>query len=163
MKSPFDCEISAYFKSNAPQDVRQAIKGATKGVMLDPAFPHRNRLKKKPYQTHYDALQIELAKFQSWVKEGNQRVAIIFEGRDAAGKGGAIKRLRENLNPRVAKVVATRWIGRAQVAYDEVLAQIMRDDLYDVIGISEKKMFGGIAFMYAGHMVCGTHKDGAMF
>jgi polyphosphate kinase 2 (PPK2 family) len=106
MKSPFDGEISAYFKSNAPEDVRQAIKGATKGVMLDPAFPHRNRLKKKPYQTNYDALQIELAKFQSWVKETNQRVAIIFEGRDAAGKGGAIKRLRENLNPRVAKVVA---------------------------------------------------------
>jgi polyphosphate kinase len=106
MKSPCDGEISAYFKSNAPEDVRQAIKGATKGVMLKPAFPHRNRLKKKPYQTHYDALQIELAKFQSWVKESNQRVAIIFEGRDAAGKGGAIKRLRENLNPRVAKVVA---------------------------------------------------------
>ena len=106
MKSPFDGEISAYFNTNAPQDVRQAIKGATKGVMLKPAFPHRNRLKKKPYQTHYDALQIELAKFQSWVKETNRRVAIIFEGRDAAGKGGAIKRLRENLNPRVAKVVA---------------------------------------------------------
>ena len=106
MKSPLDCEISAYFKSNAHQDVRQAIKGATKGVMLDPACPHRNRLKKKPYQTHYDALQIELAKFQSWVKEGNQRVAIIFEGRDAAGKGGAIKRPRENLNPLLAKVVA---------------------------------------------------------
>lgn len=46
MKSPFDGEISAYFKSNASEDVRQAIKGATKGVMLDPAFPYRNRLKK---------------------------------------------------------------------------------------------------------------------
>ena len=74
--------------------------------MLDPAFPHRNRLKNKPYQTHYDALQIELAKFQSWLKETNQRVAIIFEGHDAAGKGGVIKRLRENLTPRVAKVVS---------------------------------------------------------
>ena len=74
--------------------------------MLDSAFPHRNRLKKKPDQTYYDALQIELAKFQSWVKETNQRVAIIFEGLDAAGKGGAIKPLRENLNPRMAKVVA---------------------------------------------------------
>jgi hypothetical protein len=52
MKSPFDGEISAYFKTNAPQDVLQAIKGATKGVMLDPAFPHRNRLQKKPYQSH---------------------------------------------------------------------------------------------------------------
>ena len=49
------------------------------------------------------------------------------------------------------------------MAYDKGLAQIMRDDLCDVIGISEKKMFGGIAFMYAGHMVCGIHKDGAMF
>ena len=104
MKSPFDGEISAYFKTNGPEHVRQAIKGAAKGVMLDPAFPHRNRLKKKAYQNHYDALQIELAKFQSWVKETNQRVAIIFEGRDAAGKGGAIKRLRENLNP-----VWSRW------------------------------------------------------
>ena len=59
MKSPFDGEISAYFKSNAPEDVRQAIKGATKGVMLDPAFPHRNRLKKNtkptmmPYKSNW--------------------------------------------------------------------------------------------------------------
>ena len=105
MRSPFDGEISAYFNTHAPQGVRQAIKGTTKGVVLDPAFPHRNRLK-KILPTHYDALQIELAKFQSWVKETDQRVAIIFEGRDAAGKGGAIKRLRENLNLRVAKVVA---------------------------------------------------------
>ena len=49
------------------------------------------------------------------------------------------------------------------MAYDEGLAQIMRDDLCDVIGISEKKMFGGLAFTYASHMVCGIHKDGAMF
>lgn len=49
------------------------------------------------------------------------------------------------------------------MAYDEGLAQIMRDDLCNVIGISEKKMFGGLAFMYASHMVCGIHKDDAMF
>ena len=49
------------------------------------------------------------------------------------------------------------------MAYDEGLAQIMRDDLCDVIGVSEKKMFGGLTFMYASHMVCGIHKDGAMF
>ena len=48
------------------------------------------------------------------------------------------------------------------MAYDKGLAQIMRDDLSDVIGFSEKKMFGGNAFMYAGHMVCGIQKDGAM-
>ena len=49
------------------------------------------------------------------------------------------------------------------MVYDEGLAQIMRDDLCDVNGISEKKMFGGLVFIYAGHMVCGVHKDGAMF
>ena len=64
MKSPFDSEISGYFKTDAPEHVRQAIKGAAKGIMLDPAFPHRNRLRKKSYQTHYDVLQIELAEFQ---------------------------------------------------------------------------------------------------
>ena len=69
MKSPFDGEFSAYYNTKAPSDVRHAIDGATKGVMLDPAFPHQNRLKKKHNQTHFDALQIELAKFQSWVKK----------------------------------------------------------------------------------------------
>ena len=49
------------------------------------------------------------------------------------------------------------------MTYDKGLVQIMRDDLCDVIAISEKKLFGGLAFMYAGHMVCGFHKDGAMF
>ena len=48
------------------------------------------------------------------------------------------------------------------MAYDKGLAQIMRDDLCDIIGILEKKMFGGLAFIYAGHLVCGIHKDGAM-
>ncbi len=51
-------------------------------------------------------MQIELLKLQSWVKAENQRVVIIFEGRDAAGKGGTIKRFREHLNPRGARVVA---------------------------------------------------------
>jgi len=106
MQSQYQGEISAYFNTKAPADVRHAIENATKDVMLDPNFPHAKRLKRKHYEDHYDALQIELAKFQSWVKDTNQRVAIIFEGRDAAGKGGAIKRVRENLNPRVANVVA---------------------------------------------------------
>lgn len=106
MKSPFDGEITAYYKTKAPKQVRNAIERATKGEMLDPHFPHSERLNKKTYETQYDALQIELAKFQNWVKETGQRIAFVFEGRDAAGKGGAIKRVRENLNPRVAKVVA---------------------------------------------------------
>lgn len=106
MKSPFDGEITAYYKTKAPKQVRNVIEHATKGEMLDPHFPHSELLNKKTYETQYDALQIELAKFQNWVKETGQRIAFVFEGRDAAGKGGAIKRVRENLNPRVAKVVA---------------------------------------------------------
>jgi polyphosphate kinase 2 (PPK2 family) len=52
------------------------------------------------------ALQVELVRFQAWVKEAGARVAVVFEGRDAAGKGGAIKAFSENLNPRGARVVA---------------------------------------------------------
>jgi len=49
------------------------------------------------------------------------------------------------------------------MAYDEGLAQLMRDDLAHLDGVTEKKMFGGIAFMTGGNMICGVHKDGAMF
>ncbi len=63
-------------------------------------------MKSKDYDQQMEALQIELVKMQSWVRETDQRVAIIFEGRDAAGKGGTIKRFRENLNPRAARNVA---------------------------------------------------------
>lgn len=58
------------------------------------------------YEEELEKLQIELVKFQRWVQNTNQRVAIIFEGRDAAGKGGAIRRFIEHLNPRAMRVVA---------------------------------------------------------
>jgi polyphosphate kinase 2 len=90
----------------APHPVREAINGASKGDILNPDYPHESRLSKKDYEREIAALQIELVKLQSWVKESGERVAIVFEGRDAAGKGGTIKRFRENLNPRGARVVA---------------------------------------------------------
>ena len=55
---------------------------------------------KKQYEKKLQDLQIELVKLQDWVINEGEKVAIIFEGRDAAGKGGTIKRIRENLNPR---------------------------------------------------------------
>jgi polyphosphate kinase len=58
------------------------------------------------YEQQLIGLQIELVKLQRWVEKNNQRVAIIFEGRDAAGKGGTIKRFAEHLNPRAVRVVA---------------------------------------------------------
>jgi polyphosphate kinase 2 len=63
-------------------------------------------MKFKPYDKDMDALQIELVKLQRWAKESGARIAMVFEGRDAAGKGGTIKRFRMNLNPRGARVVA---------------------------------------------------------
>jgi len=70
------------------------------------AYPYQNLLSRRSYETQKYKLQVELLKFQAWVKKTQQRVIIIFEGRDAAGKGGTIKRFMENLNPRGARVVA---------------------------------------------------------
>ncbi len=103
---PFDGKISAFFETDAPKNVREAIEERKKGEILNPEYPYREQLKRSEYEETIYGLQIELVKLQSWISETNQRVAVIFEGRDAAGKGGTIKRFRENLNPRSAKVVA---------------------------------------------------------
>ncbi len=68
--------------------------------------PYSKRLKRKAYEKELRDLQIELLKMQRWIKESGERVVIIFEGRDAAGKGGSIKRFREHLNPRGAQHIA---------------------------------------------------------
>ena len=69
-------------------------------------YPYRNLMSRKAYERQKYHLQVELLKLQAWTKESGQRVVIIFEGRDAAGKGGTIKRFMEHLNPRGARVVA---------------------------------------------------------
>ena len=69
-------------------------------------YPYAHKLKRRAYDEEKRLLQIELLKFQAWVKETGQRVIIVFEGRDAAGKGGTIKRFMEHMNPRGARVVA---------------------------------------------------------
>ena len=69
-------------------------------------YPYKNLLSRKSYERQKYRQQVELLKLQSWVKETGQRVVVIFEGRDAAGKGGTIKRFMEHLNPRGARVVA---------------------------------------------------------
>jgi len=66
----------------------------------------KEKLKKKFYEKELAKLQIELVKLQEWIKAKGLKVVIIFEGRDAAGKGGVIKRITQSLNPRVARVVA---------------------------------------------------------
>jgi len=66
----------------------------------------RPRLEKKQYEAELARLQVELVKLQEWVKANGLKIVMLFEGRDAAGKGGAIKRITEALNPRVCRTVA---------------------------------------------------------
>lgn len=103
---PFDGEISRYFREDAPTGVREEINGAKKGEILATDFPFEKRWKRSEYEAALEGLQVELVKMHRWAKDTGQRIAIVFEGRDAAGKGGTIKRFRENLNPRGARVVA---------------------------------------------------------
>ena len=72
----------------------------------DGGYPYKNLLRRSVYEKQKFRLQVELLKLQAWVKETGARVVLIFEGRDAAGKGGTIKRFMEHLNPRGARVIA---------------------------------------------------------
>ncbi|PWG15944.1 polyphosphate kinase 2 [Salibaculum griseiflavum] len=103
---PFDGAISRYFKEDAPAAVREEIETWGKGEILSTSYPYDKRWKKKDYEATLEACQVELVKLQRWLKDSGERVAIVFEGRDAAGKGGTIKRFREYMNPRGARVVA---------------------------------------------------------
>ncbi|GGL80177.1 polyphosphate kinase 2 [Wenxinia marina] len=103
---PFDGAITRYLESEAPDEVRRAIAESGKGDVANDRFPYPTRMKKSKYEDEMDALQIELVKMQAWVKATGARILLVFEGRDAAGKGGTIQRLTENLNPRGARVVA---------------------------------------------------------
>jgi polyphosphate kinase len=85
------------------QVVQQSGKGASTAAPED--FKPR-AVDKKTYEKELRKLQVELVKLQEWVKHKGLKVVVIFEGRDAAGKGGAIKRITESLNPRVCRVVA---------------------------------------------------------
>ncbi len=69
-------------------------------------YPYKNLMSRKNYEAQKYDLQVELLKLQAWTKKTGSRVVILFEGRDAAGKGGTIKRVMEHLNPRGARVVA---------------------------------------------------------
>jgi len=78
----------------------------SKQATSDTPYPYEKKISRKLYEEQKRELQIELLKVQNWVRETGQRVVIIFEGRDAAGKGGTIKRFMEHLNPRHARVIA---------------------------------------------------------
>ena len=118
--------LRAILEGASPDDakvIRQMLKGEAKatarnkGKELDPneqlstdwrsgGYPYKNLLSRRVYEANKYLLQVELLKLQAWAKDTGQRIVILFEGRDAAGKGGTIKRVMEHLNPRGARVVA---------------------------------------------------------
>ncbi len=106
MNLPFDGAISKYYRKKAPAAVRRIIEGAGSDDVTNPRYPYPEEMKRKHYEAEMEALQIELVRLQAWVRATGQRLALVFEGRDAAGKGGTIQAMTENLNPRGARVVA---------------------------------------------------------
>ena len=77
-----------------------------KDLFRNGKYPYKSKIKTTAYDHHKEELQVELLKVQNWVKLTGQRIIVLFEGRDAAGKGGTIKRFMEHLNPRAARTVA---------------------------------------------------------
>ena len=106
MSLPYGGAISHFFEHEAPGPVRQAIQDGEKKDILGDDYPYEKRKKKSEYEAEIEELQLELVRLQADVKKTGKRIVIVFEGRDAAGKGGTIKRFNENLNPRVARTVA---------------------------------------------------------
>lgn len=96
---------SAEYSSEIISRLRQDPK-AIGDLFKEGKYPYTDRIQRSEYEKEKALLQIELLKVQNWVKITGQKIVIIFEGRDAAGKGGTIKRFMEHLNPRAAKVVA---------------------------------------------------------
>ncbi len=106
MTLPFDGAISRYFREGAPAAVRKAIEKADKDAILTASYPYQEEIRSKDFDKQMDVLQIELAKMQAAIKATGKRLVVIFEGRDAAGKGGTLKSVTQNMNPRQAYVVA---------------------------------------------------------
>jgi len=105
---------------------KERSRGAKSAAGKKSAKPQKARLSRSVYEEKLAELQVELVKLQEWVKEKGLKVVVLFEGRDAAGKGGTIKRITQRLNPRVCRVVAlgtpterekTQWYFQRYVAH----------------------------------------------
>ncbi|MGY1593922.1 polyphosphate kinase 2 [Geodermatophilus sp. SYSU D00965] len=100
-------------------------------------YPYDEKLPRREYEREKRRLQIQLLRLQGWVKDTGQKLVVLFEGRDAAGKGGTIKRFTEHLNPRGASVVAldkpsereqTQWYFQRYVQYLPAAGEIVLFD-----------------------------------
>ncbi len=103
----------------SPEKIRQAFESGK--------YPYSRKMARKEYEAQKAELQTELLKAQLWAQETGQRFVLLFEGRDAAGKGGTIKRFMEHLNPRQARVVALNkptWEEKGQWYYQRYVQQL---------------------------------------
>jgi polyphosphate kinase len=99
--------IDEQVRTSIPEELVAKVKDAkSKKHIISSNYPYPKQMKESKYLEEIELLQIELVKMQAWAKDVGERIVLIFEGRDAAGKGGTIQRFTENLNPRGAKVVA---------------------------------------------------------
>ena len=112
-------------------------KAIDEAALTSGGYPYSEKLKRKDYEEELVALQIELAKLHTGLQQRGERLIALFEGRDAAGKGGTIKRFTEHLNPRGTKVVAldkpsereqTQWYFQRYVAHLPAAGEIVLFD-----------------------------------
>ena len=94
--------------------VAHGDRAAIERVFREGVYPYATKMKRQAYENEKARLQVELLKAQRWIKESGAKVVVLFEGRDAAGKGGTIKRFMEHLNPRGARVVALDKPGEVE-------------------------------------------------
>ncbi|WP_050525589.1 polyphosphate kinase 2 [Pseudorhodobacter aquimaris] len=137
MDLPFDGAISKFLAEEAPKDIRKAIEKADKDDILAASYPYPRELKRKAYAREMERLQRQLVRMQASIKTSGKRVVVVYEGRDAAGKGGTIDVTRENLNPRMASVVAlskpsdreaTQWYFQRYVDWMPAAGEMMMFD-----------------------------------
>lgn len=89
-----------------PDHIVEKVSTSKKKHLIGPEYPYKTKMDEEEYEKEKGELQVELLKLQKWVGDTGQRIVMIFEGRDAGGKGGTIKRFMEHMNPRQAHVIA---------------------------------------------------------
>lgn len=125
IKKPVDQKLPI-FENEVLNSAKRALEDSPDAALPE-SYPYDTRISRREYEDQKKLLQIELLKVQSWVKETGQKIVCIFEGRDAAGKGGTIKRFMEHLNPRGARVVALEKpseIERGQWYFQRYIEQL---------------------------------------
>ncbi|MBK1858698.1 polyphosphate kinase 2 [Cerasicoccus arenae] len=104
---PMAAAIDEVVHKSVPANIVAKVKSArSKKAIISVTYPYDKMIKRSVYEEQIELLHIELVKMQAWAQQTGERIVLLFEGRDAAGKGGSIKRFTENLNPRGARVVA---------------------------------------------------------